>query len=103
MIVPGYLILPYIFVPLMEHVAPYYIGVWMVRSRRGTLCKSERCLMCPDFDICWRYSDLLNNFTVCIMMLFIVSAESYQVMVWLVVFVVLIYIIDKYKLLRQTT
>lgn len=103
MIVPGYLILPYLFVPIGEHVLPYFMGMWYVRSRKANLRASEQCLMCPDFDICWRYSDLLNNFTVCIMMLFIVSAESYQVMVWLVVFVVLIYIIDKYKLLRQTT
>lgn len=103
MIVPGYLILPYLFVPLAENIAPYFIGKWLVRSRKATLRASERCLTCPDFDICWRYSDVLNNFTVCILMLFIVSAETYQVMMWLMLFLALIYVIDKYKLLRQTS
>jgi hypothetical protein len=36
-------------------------------------------------------------------MLFIVSPLSYHVMLWLVGFLVLIYCIDKYKLLRQTS
>lgn len=44
-----------------------------------------------------------NNFTICCTALFMVSARSYQVMMWLVAFLLLIYGIDKYKLLRQTS
>jgi hypothetical protein len=103
MIVPGYLILPYLVTPLVEHVLPYWLGLWIVRSRNTSLRNAEECLKCPEFDICWRYSDLHNNFTVCTLMLFTVSPHSYEVMFWLVVFLMLIYGIDKYKLLRQTS
>merc|ERR550514_1071319 len=34
LIVPGYLILPYLFLPMVEHVLPYFLGIWFVRSRR---------------------------------------------------------------------
>jgi len=103
MIVPGYLILPYLFTPFAEHVLPYWLGLWIVRSSQASLRAGEDCLKCPEFDICWRYSDLHNNFTVAIMTLFIVSPRSYQVMLWLIVFLILIYCTDKYKLLRQTS
>jgi hypothetical protein len=103
MIVPGYLIIPYVVTPLVEHVLPYWLGLWLVRSRRATLSAAEGCLKCPEFDICWRYSDRHNNFTVCLTALFLVSPRSHEVMLWLVAFLVLIYAIDKYKLLRQTS
>lgn len=103
MIVPGYLILPYLVTPFFEHVMPYFLGLWLVRSRRTSLRDAEDCLKCPEFDICWRYSDMHNNFTVCTLMLFTVSPHSYEVMLWLVVFLVLVHGIDKYKLLRQTS
>lgn len=103
MIIPGYLILPFLATPLIEHVVPYWLGLWLVRSRKASPRAGEECLKCPEFDICWRYSDLANNFTVCTMMLFMVSPHSYQVMMWLVGSIALIYMIDKYKLLRQTS
>merc|ERR1719197_372932 len=64
---------------------------------------AERALMCPDFDICWRYSDILNNFAVCLALLFFSSPNSYRIMGWLVVFFAMIFAIDHYKLLRQTS
>lgn len=103
MIVPGYLILPYLVAPVVENVIPYYMGVWFVRSRRASLRASEECLKCDEFDICWRYSDVLNNFTVCSLMLFIVSPETWKVMLCLVGFLLLIYFMDTVKLLRQST
>lgn len=103
MIVPGYLILPYLVTPFFEHVVPYYLGLWLVRSRKAALRAGEDCLKCPEFDICWRYSDMHNNFTVCTTVLFMLSPRNYQVMAWLVVFLVIVYGIDKYKLLRQTS
>merc|ERR1719240_1857787 len=72
-IVPGYLILPYLATPLVEHVLPYWIGKWMVRSKRISLRDAEKCLECPEFDCVWEYSDMINNFTICLLMLFMVS------------------------------
>jgi hypothetical protein len=102
-IVPGYLILPYIAMPAVEHVLPYFLGKWLVRSKKANIRQAEKLLECPEFDICWRYSDILNNFTICLLMLTVVSPRSHQVMCWLLVFLFLIFGIDKYKLLRATS
>jgi len=103
LIVPGYLILPYIATPVIEHVLPYFMGRWYIRSKNTSLRDAEACMACPEFDICWRYSDIMNNFTICSLMLAFVSPNSYRVMFWLVIFLILILCIDKYKLLRQTS
>jgi hypothetical protein len=103
LIVPGYLIIPYIATPMIEHVLPYLMGTWYIRSRKTSLRDAEACLACPEFDICWRYSDIMNNFTICSIMLIFISPNSYRVMIWLVIFLVMIMGIDKYKLLRQTS
>jgi hypothetical protein len=68
-----------------------------------SLRESEERLACPEFDICWRYSDTLNNFTICLSMLTFATPYSYMVMCWLIAYLVLIYCIDKYKLLRYTS
>jgi hypothetical protein len=103
LIVPGYLILPYIATPIIEHVLPYIMGQWYIRSRKTSLRDAEACIACPEFDICWRYSDIMNNFTICSLMLTFVTPYSYRVMCWLVIFLIMILAIDKYKLLRQTS
>merc|ERR1719240_1836746 len=97
LIVPGYLILPYLVTPCFEHVMPYLMGTWFIRSKRTSLRKAEECLQCPEFDICWRYSDILNNFTICLFMLHNASHMCYKVMIWLCIFLLLIASIDKYK------
>lgn len=102
-IVPGYILLPYLIAPFFEHVVPYFLGKWFVRSKRMSLRESEDRLACPEFDICWRYSDTLNNFTICLSMLMFATPYSYMVMCWLIAYLVLIYGIDKYKLLRYTS
>lgn len=103
LIVPGYLIIPYVATPVIEHLLPYIMGTWYIRSRRTSLRDAEACIACPEFDICWRYSDIMNNFTICSIMLVFISPNSYRVMCWLVIFLLLIMGIDKYKLLRQTS
>jgi hypothetical protein len=102
-IVPGYILLPYLIAPFFEHVVPYYLGKWFVQSKRMSLRASEEILVCPEFDICWRYSDTLNNFTICLAMLLFATPYSYMVMCWLLAYLVLIYSIDKWKLLRYTS
>lgn len=102
-IVPGYLLLPYLIAPFFEHVVAYYLGKWFVQSKPMSLRASEARLVCPDFDICWRYSDTLNNFSICLSMLLFATPYSYMVMCWLLAYLVLIFCIDKWKLLRYTS
>lgn len=100
LLVPGYLILPYVLTPIFDNVLPYYIGRWLVRSRNMRLMYAEQWLLPPDFDICWRYSDSLNNFTVCLSMMTFSTPNSWRIMAWLFGFFCLLIVIDTYKLLR---
>jgi len=101
LVVPGYLLLPYILTPMFESVLPSYINRMLIRSSRSISIRSaEKALMCPDFNLCWRYSDILNNFTICLLLLFFTSPNTYTVMLWLILFHLMIYSMDHYKLLR---
>ena len=51
------------------------------------------------FDICWRYADVLNNFTICLTLMFLPSGNSWRVMVAFAGFCFLIWALDRYILL----
>ena len=55
--------------------------------------------VCSRFDICWRYADVLNNFTICLTLLFLPSGNSWRVMVAFAGFCFLIWALDRYILL----
>eukprot|EP00928_Gymnodinium_smaydae_P096942 TRINITY_DN8667_c0_g1_i1.p1 TRINITY_DN8667_c0_g1~~TRINITY_DN8667_c0_g1_i1.p1 ORF type:complete len:1121 (+),score=265.78 TRINITY_DN8667_c0_g1_i1:41-3403(+) len=104
LIVPGYLLVPYLAGPFFERVAPYWLSKILIRTHaRVQLRQATLALRCPDFDICWRYSDILNNTTICMALLYFRSSASWKVMVCLLFFVLLIYCIDKYLLLNAAT
>lgn len=104
LIVPGYILVPYAGGPILEHLVPYWLAKALIRTHaRVKLQHATSALKCPDFDICWRYSDILNNTTVCTVLLFLTSARAWQVMCWLFAFMVLIYFVDKYLLLHAST
>merc|ERR1719161_3252916 len=46
-IVPGYILLPYLIAPFFEHVVPYYLGKWFVQSKSMSRRASEARLVCP--------------------------------------------------------
>lgn len=102
--VPGYLVLPYLGMPIGEHVLPYFLAKFLIRSHaKVTLRSATRAMKSPSFDICWRYSDILNNTTICIVLLFFCSNRAWMTMSVLFLFMVIIYMIDKYLLLRVAT
>jgi hypothetical protein len=104
LLVPGYLIVPYIGCPIMQHVVPYYLAKILIRTHvRVKLRHASPALLCPDFDVCWRYADILNTTTVCTCLLFFTSARAWKVMVWLFLSILLMYCIDKFLLLRATS
>merc|ERR1719271_475071 len=91
-IIPGYLILP------------YRVSRWIVRSRSVGFREGERALEAPPFDVVpWRYADFVNNLTICLVMLFFTTPNSWKVMATLVASFGLIFVIDKYLLLRGTS
>jgi len=103
-IIPGYLIIPYIAAPIFLFVLPHWISRWIVRSRSVGIREAERALEAPPFDVVpWRYSDFVNNLTVCLTMLVFTTPSSSTVMTTLVFSFALIFCIDKYLLLRGTS
>lgn len=104
LIVPSYLFTPYIVQPLFETLLPYWLYRWLIRSNSLVHRRqAERCMEAPEFDIVWRYADILNNFTICTLLLFFVNPTCSTVMMWLLAFVVFMYVQDKYRLLRACT
>merc|ERR1719253_1615956 len=102
--VPGYLVLPYLGMPIGEHVLPYFLAKFLIRSHgKITLRSATKALRSPYFDICWRYSDILNNTTICVVLLFFTSNRAWMVMSVLLLFMGIIYTIDKYLLLFVAT
>jgi len=103
-IIPGYLVLPYLCQPVFLYALPYWVSHGVVRSRSVGHREGEKALMAPPFDVVpWRYADFVNNLTICLVMLFFCSPNSWVVMAALVGSFGLIFMIDKYLLLRGTS
>jgi hypothetical protein len=100
-IIPGYLILPYIAAPIFLYALPYYLSVSIVKSRRVGVREAERSLEAAPFDVVpWRYIDFVNNTMVCLVMLCFTTPQSWVVFATLVFSFLLIILIDRYLLLR---
>jgi hypothetical protein len=100
-IIPGYLILPYVVAPIFLYALPYYVSVFIVKSRRVGVREAERSLEAAPFDVLpWRYIDFVNNTMVCLVMLCFTTPQSWVVFATLVFSFFLIIMIDRYLLLR---
>jgi len=103
LIVPGYLFTPYFFIPFFEHFLPRWLKHELVRThRRIPEHRAIEAVQYRDWDIVWRYADILNNTTICIVPLFFTSPYGWRVMIWLCIFFMFIYAIDKELLLNHT-
>jgi len=102
LIVPGYLFTPYIIEPLFSNFVPYWLNRWLVRSdKRWSRRDAEKVLEAPNFEFCWRYADMLCNFTICTMLLLFVNQSSAWLMIWLFAFIAFLYCQDKLRLLKH--
>jgi len=100
-IIPGYLILPYVVAPIFLYALPYYVSTFIVKSRRVGIREAERSLEAAPFDVVpWRYIDFVNNTMVCLVMLCFTTPQSWVVFATLVFSFLLIILIDRYLLLR---
>jgi len=104
LIAPGYLITPYLIAPIFEDIMPYWVNKRKIRSMPSMPTREcETKLMCCEFDIAWRYSDLLTNFTICIALFMYSTHYMWAIMAWLLIANVIVYVTDHYRLLRCTT
>lgn len=104
LLVPGYLITPYLFAPVLEDILPAFVKKRLIRSSRGTSkFAAEKKYERPKFDLAWHYSDLLTNVTVCLPLLMFGTHHMYAVVLCLLLCYCLTYAIDHFRLLRATT
>lgn len=102
LIMPGYLLIPYLLEPLMRIVLPFWIGKLVARSdRRVTKQVAVAWLRPPPVELSWRYADVCNNLCVCWVLLFLASPRAGEAMLFYLVFLVLVGCIDKYCVLRE--
>lgn len=104
LLVPGYLITPYLTAPLLEDIVPAFAKKRLIRSSSGMdRVFAERKYMRPSFDLSWHYSDLLTNLTVCLPLLMFGTHHIYAIVLCLLCCYCLTYVIDHFRLLRCTT
>mmetsp|Transcript_37341 Transcript_37341/g.79341 ORF Transcript_37341/g.79341 Transcript_37341/m.79341 type:complete len:1067 (-) Transcript_37341:41-3241(-) len=102
--VPGYILLPYAIAPIMENVIPYFTQRRNVQSQKAmTLRAAEKAMTPPEFDLGWRYADILNIFCMCLFMLLFTTPNGHYIMIWLLVFLMLLLWMDRLRLLRYTS
>jgi len=97
------LILPFLIEPIVLAALPYFLNVWLVRSRRDVaLQDAEDALACPQFDLS-RYGDILINVMLCTLVLPFTYRDLWQLFLGLVFSQIIIYAWDHYRLLRAST
>merc|ERR1719191_1338224 len=66
LIVPGYLITPYLIGPVFEDLLPRFVYKYLVRSTTHVAGRhAENVFTSPCYDLTWHYSDILINLSVC--------------------------------------
>lgn len=100
---PSYLLLPYVIAPFFTHILMYWLGVWIVRSRDCEAGAAKKALEAPPVDVVGRYYDYCNNFSISIFLLLFTAEESYQIMLFLALSMVMLFCIDRTMLLRFAT
>jgi len=103
LIVPGYLITPYLVEPIFEHLVPPYVFRRLVGSIDGAPPRSaERKLMCPAFNATWRFADMLSNWTICLSLLMFTTPNLWKIQAWMIGCIALLFVLDHVRLLRHT-
>jgi len=104
LIVPGYIITPYLICPIFEDWLPHWMERRRIRSTQEiNRARAEVRYKYKEFDITWRFSDLLTNFTICIASVMFSTHHMYLIMVCLLAYLCLVYALDQYRLVRMTS
>mmetsp|Transcript_36149 Transcript_36149/g.84718 ORF Transcript_36149/g.84718 Transcript_36149/m.84718 type:complete len:1096 (-) Transcript_36149:116-3403(-) len=104
LIVPGYILTPYVICPVFEDWLPAWMERRRIRSTEGlSRAAAQVRYKYKDFDVTWRYSDILTNFTICIASIMFSTHHMYLMMLFVVLYLVLVLVLDQYRLVRQTS
>jgi hypothetical protein len=98
---PGYLIVPYLVEPIFTIWLPKYLGVIVARAdERVKEPLATAWVHCIPMELSWRYADLVNNLSLCWLLLFLSSPRGWEACLYYVCFLMLISFIDRCTLLR---
>jgi len=97
---PGTLLIPFMLEPLFTYLMPYFLGLWLIRSRADVHEQdAEDCLVGAPFDLT-RYGDIVINVSLVILVFFLASVEMWRIFLYLTLSCLFIYVWDQYRLLR---
>lgn len=99
---PATLLIPFLVEPIMTWCLPYYLMLWLVRSRRDVgIRDAEQLLVCWDFDLS-RYGDNLINAVLCLLMVFFCSLDVWQTFGYFVLTLLFVLGWDHVRFLRAS-
>jgi len=97
---PSTLLLPFCFEPIGLGVLPYFVGRWIIRSRKDvSIHDAENIMQGLDYDLS-RYGDLTINVSICVIVFFVASHDMWKVFAYLLLSQIVIYTWDQIRVLR---
>merc|ERR1719313_1771704 len=101
LIMPGYLIVPYLVEPIFTIWLPKYLGIIVARAdERVKEPLATAWVHCIPIELSWRYADIVNNLSLCWLLLFLSSPRGWEACMYYIGFLMLISFIDRCTLLR---
>jgi hypothetical protein len=101
LIMPGYLIVPYLVEPVFTILVPKYIGTIVARADERVKDPLATAWMhCIPIELSWRYADIVNNLSLCWLLLFLSSPRGWEACLYYCCFLLLIGVVDRCTLLR---
>jgi len=99
-IFPSCLLLPFLLEPIVATCAPYFMGKALVGSRKDVSIEdAEACLQLNPYDLS-RYGDVLVNIMLCCIMFAFTYPNLWQIWLYFLVSMSVIYVWDKVRVLR---
>jgi hypothetical protein len=102
LLMPGYLVVPYLLEPVARVGLPYWLGKVIARSDKH-VCQpvATAWLKSPPMELSWRYADLVNNLSLCWFLLFLASPRAWEAQVFYLVFLCVLVVVDRVTVLRD--
>merc|ERR1719191_2334103 len=101
LIMPGYLIVPYLVEPIFTIFVPKYLGTIVARAD-ARVKEPLFTIWLPKYpiELSWRYADIVNNLCICWLLLFLSSPRGWEACLYYCCFLLLIGVVDRCTLLR---
>eukprot|EP00916_Digyalum_oweni_P023475 GHVL01038932.1.p1 GENE.GHVL01038932.1~~GHVL01038932.1.p1 ORF type:complete len:520 (+),score=78.14 GHVL01038932.1:113-1672(+) len=101
LLVPGTLIVPYLILPIVIYIVPYFMGlITLYYGDPISNREAEKVMSCVSVDLCAEYGDMVINTTTSMLLLFFLTDKAWPLYLALMIFPIWNYIKNKYLFLR---